>query len=112
MRRAIAPCLKAAQEPLALKLRPLSADFKALHVILTSGAGSIVIFEEPAQVALANHDYASLCLKHGCRMHTFLRYPKPNGSAMYYLCLEGSKVDAFVRELWAMANQVVWTEMS
>jgi hypothetical protein len=45
-------------------------------------------------------------------MHTFLRYPKPNGSAMYYLCLEGSKVDAFVRELWAMANQVVWTEMS
>lgn len=84
--------------------------FKALYVILTSGAGSIVIFEEPAQVAQANHDYAGLCLKHGCRMHTFLRYPKLNGSAMYYLCLEGKNVDAFVRELWAMANQVLWAE--
>jgi CBS domain-containing protein len=86
--------------------------FKALYVILSSGSGSIVIFEEPALVAQANHDYARLCLKHGCRMHTFLRYPKPNGSAMYYLCLEGKNVDAFVRELWTMANQVVWAESS
>ena len=29
---------------------------------------------------------------------------------MYYLCLVGKNVDAFVRELWAMANQVVWAE--
>lgn len=86
--------------------------FKALYVILTSGAGFIVIFEEPAQTAQGNHDYAKLCLKHGCRIHTFLRYPKPNGSAMYYICLEGKNVDAFVRELWAMANQVVWAEKS
>jgi acetoin utilization protein AcuB len=84
--------------------------FKALYAILTSSGGSIVIFEEPSQAAQANHDYVRLCLKLGCRIHTFLRYPKPNGGSMYYLSLEGKNVDAFVRELWAMANQVVWAE--
>jgi acetoin utilization protein AcuB len=84
--------------------------FKALYVILTSSAGSVVIFEEPAQNARANHDYARLSLKHGCRLQTFLRHPRQNGASMYYLCLEGRGVEAFVRELWAMANQVVWTD--
>ena len=84
--------------------------FKALYVILTSSVGSIIIFEEPAQLAQANHDYAGLCLKHGCRLHTLLRYPQPSGGVMYYLCLEGQNVDAVIRALWAMSNQVVWTE--
>jgi acetoin utilization protein AcuB len=86
--------------------------FKALYVILTSSAGAVVIFEEPAQNARANHDYARLSLKHGCRLQTFLRHPKHNGGTMYYLCLEGKGVEAFVRELWAMANQVVWTDIN
>lgn len=84
--------------------------FKALYVMLTSSAGSIVIFEESAQAAQANPDYAGLCLKHGCRLHTLLRYPQPNGGAMYYLCVEGPNVDAVIGGLWAMSNQVVWTE--
>lgn len=84
--------------------------FKALYAILTSSAGSIVIFEEPAQAAQANHDYAGLCLQHGCRLHTFLRYPQPGGGVMYYLCIEGQNVDAVISGLWAMSNQVVWTE--
>lgn len=84
--------------------------FKALYVILTSSAGTVVIFEEPAQNARANHDYARLSLKHGCRLQTFLRHPRQKGASMYYLCLEGRGVGAFVRELWTMANQVVWTD--
>lgn len=84
--------------------------FKALYLILTSSAGSIVIFEEPLQVSQANHDYVGLCLKHGCRLQTLLRHPKPNGSVMYYLCLEGQNVDVLIRDLWAMSSQVVWTE--
>ena len=84
--------------------------FKALYVILSSSAGSIVIFEETAQAAQANHDYAGLCFKHGCRLHTLLRYPQPGGGAMYYLCIEGQNVDAVIDGLWAMSNQVVWTE--
>jgi acetoin utilization protein AcuB len=95
------------------KLRGIITEsdvFKALYVILTSSGGSFVVFEEPAQATQANHDYVRLCLKHGCRLQTLLCYPKPNGGSMYYLCLEGKNVDAFVRELWAMANQVLWAE--
>jgi acetoin utilization protein AcuB len=95
------------------KLRGIITEsdvFKALYVMLTSSTGSIVIFEEPAQVALSNQDYAGLCLKHGCRVHTLLRYPQPSGGAMYYLCLEGQNVDSVIGGLWAMSNQVVWTE--
>ena len=84
--------------------------FKALYVMLSSSAGSIVIFEETAQAAQANHDYAGLCFKHGCLLHTLLRYPQPGGGAMYYLCIEGKNVDAVIDELWAMSSQVVWTE--
>ena len=84
--------------------------FRALYSILASSAGSIVIFEEPAHVAQINHDYVRLCLKHGCRLNTFLSYPNPNGGTMYYLSLHGENLDGFVRELWAMANQVIWAE--
>jgi acetoin utilization protein AcuB len=84
--------------------------FKAMYLILTSSAGSIVIFEETPQTSQANHDYAGLCHKHGCRLQTLLRHPKPNGSVMYYLCLTGKNVEAFIHNLWAMSNQVVWTE--
>ncbi|MGE5257466.1 MAG: CBS domain-containing protein [Hyphomicrobiales bacterium] len=84
--------------------------FKALYLILTSSPGSIVIFEEPAQAAQANHDYAGLCFQHGCRLHTLLRYPQPGGGAMYYLGIEGRNVDAVISGLWAMSNRVVWTE--
>lgn len=84
--------------------------FKALHAILTSGAGTTILFEEPAQPIQNRCDYASLCLKHGCRLHTFLRYPKAGGGAMYFIRLEGKNLEGFVRELWAMSNQVLWTE--
>ncbi len=84
--------------------------FKALHAILTSGAGATIIFEEPARPAEGDRDYAGLCLKHGCRLHTFLRYPKLGGASMYFLRVAGKNADGVVRELWAMANQVLWTE--
>lgn len=84
--------------------------FKALYAILMSSAGSIVIFEEPVQAAQANHDYAGLCLQHGCRLHTLLRYPQPGGGAMYYLCIEGQNLDAVIGSLWAMSNRVVVAE--
>lgn len=84
--------------------------FKALHAILTSGAGTTILFEEPAQPIQNRCDYASLCLKHGCRLHTFLRYPKAGGGAMYFIRLEGKNQEGFVRELWAMSNQVLWTD--
>jgi acetoin utilization protein AcuB len=86
--------------------------FRALYAILASNAGTVVIFEESAQAARANHDYAGLCLKHGCRLHALLRYLQPSGDATYYLCLEGRNVDAVIRGLWAMSNQVVWTGKS
>lgn len=89
-----------------------SDAFKALHAILTSGAGTTILFEEPARSAQGACDYAALCLKHGCRLHTFLRYPKAGGGAMYYLRLEGKNLDGFVRELWAKSNQVLYTETS
>jgi acetoin utilization protein AcuB len=84
--------------------------FKAFYAILTSTQGWIILFEEPAQLADAQHDYVKLCLEHGCRIHTVLKYSTPTGATMYYLCVEGENVDAFVRSLWAMSNQVVLVE--
>ena len=65
---------------------------------------------EPAELADVQHDYVKLCLEHGCRVHTVLKYPTATGSTMYYLCVAGADVDAFVRKLWAMSNQVVLVE--
>jgi acetoin utilization protein AcuB len=84
--------------------------FKAFYAILTSNRGWIVLFEEPAELADAQHDYVKICLEHDCRIHTVLKYPTSTGATMYYLCAEGENVDAFVRKLWAMSNQVVLVE--
>lgn len=84
--------------------------FKAFYGILASTRGWTILFEEPAELADAQHDYVKLCLEHGCRIHTALKYPTSAGATMYYLCIEGENVDAFVRKLWAMSNQVVMVE--
>jgi acetoin utilization protein AcuB len=84
--------------------------FKALYAILTPSAGVTIVFEELAQAASAEVDYARLCIKHQLRIHSLLRYPKPGGGAMYYLCVDGKDADAFTRELWARSNQVVFVE--
>jgi acetoin utilization protein AcuB len=84
--------------------------FKAFYGILTAPRGWIVLFEEPAQLAEGQHDYVKLCLEHGCRVHTVLKYPTSTGGTMYYLCIEGANVDAFVKKLWAMSNLVVLVE--
>jgi len=84
--------------------------FKAFYGILTAPRGWIILFEEPAQLAEGQHDYVKLCLEHGCRVHTVLKYPTSTGATMYYLCIEGENVDAFVKKLWAMSNLVVLVE--
>ena len=84
--------------------------FKAFYGILTAPRGWIILFEEPAQFTEAQHDYVKLCLEHGCRVHTVLKYPTSTGSTMYYLCVEGANGDAFVKKLWAMSNLVVLVE--
>jgi acetoin utilization protein AcuB len=84
--------------------------FKAFYAILTSTRGWIILFEEPVQLADAQRDYVKLCLEHGCRIHTVLKYPTSTGTTMYYLCVEGENIDAFVGKLWAMSNQVVLVE--
>jgi CBS domain-containing protein len=87
--------------------------FKALHAILSSGSGATVIFEAPGHGPAGSDevDYAGLCLRHGCRLHTFLRYPNGGGGAtMYFLRMEGGSAALVVRELWALAHKVLWTE--
>jgi acetoin utilization protein AcuB len=84
--------------------------FKAFYGILTSPRGWVILFEEPARPAGAQHDYVKLCLEYGCRIHTVLKYPTPAGTTMYYLCVEGADIDAFVEKLRAMSNQVVLVE--
>ena len=84
--------------------------FKALYALLTPPAGVTIVFEELPQTADAEVDYAGLCIKHRLRIHSLLKYPKPGGGAMYYLCVDGENEDAFIRELWARSHQVVFVE--
>ncbi len=83
--------------------------FKALYSILTPPGGMRVIFEElPAPSG--GVDYAGMCARQHLRLHTFLKYPRPGGGAMVYLCAEGDGAEAFVRELWARSCRVVSAE--
>jgi acetoin utilization protein AcuB len=81
--------------------------FKALHAILTSSKGVTIVFEELPQTAAAGVDYAGICIRHRLRLLSLLRYPKPDGGAMYYLCVEGKDEDGFIGELRARSNQVI-----
>jgi acetoin utilization protein AcuB len=84
--------------------------FKAFYEILTSPRGRVILFEEPAQLAAEQHDYVKVCLEYDCRVHTVLKYLTSTGSTMYYLCIEGENIDAFVGKLRAMSNQLMLVE--
>jgi acetoin utilization protein AcuB len=84
--------------------------FKAFYEILASPRGWIILFEEPAQLAAAHHDYVKVCLEFGCRIHTVLKYLTSTGSTMYYLCIEGENIDSILGKLRAMSNQVMLVE--
>jgi acetoin utilization protein AcuB len=85
--------------------------FKALYGILTPPGGMRVIFEEVPPRS-GEIDYAGMCARHYLRLHTFLKYPGPEGGAMVYLCAEGDGAEAFVRELWTRSCRVVSVEFS
>lgn len=81
--------------------------FKALYAVLTPAKGVTIVFEELPHSAAADTDYAGLCIKHRLRLQSLLRYPKPEGGAMYYLCADGKDEDRFVGELRARSIQVI-----
>lgn len=83
--------------------------FKALYGILTPPGGMRVIFEE-LQPPSGGIDYAGMCARQHLRLHTFLKFPRPGGGAMVYLCAEGDGTEAFVRELWGLSCRVVSVE--
>jgi acetoin utilization protein AcuB len=84
--------------------------FKAFYGILTSGKGCTLLFEEAPHAPGASADYAGLCSRRGCRLRTLLRYVKPSGGAIYFLCIEGDGVDAFIADVWALSHQVIAVE--
>ncbi len=81
--------------------------FKALYAVLTPSKGVTIVFEELSQTAAADVDYSGICIRHRLRLLSLLRYPKPDGGAMYYLCVEGKDEDGFIGELRARSNQVI-----
>jgi acetoin utilization protein AcuB len=83
--------------------------FKALFGILTAHTGCTILFEEPAQ-AEAGSDYAQMCIRHSCRIHSLLRYPKPEGGFVIHLCIAGGDADGLIAGMRAATYQVIRIE--
>jgi acetoin utilization protein AcuB len=83
--------------------------FKAVWGMLSSAAGSRILFEAPQELKEGAVDYVELCIAHGCKVRALLRYPRDPG-AMYFMRVEGKGVDAFVTALWQHAAKVIAVE--
>ena len=84
--------------------------FKALWVTLSSEIACRIIFETFHDADNAFVDIAELCQKHRCHVRFFLRYPRPEGGSICYLCIEGEEIDALIDDLWAASDKVLSVE--
>ena len=84
--------------------------FRALWRILSSETGCRIIFEKLHDTDMGLMDYVERCRKHRCRVNSLLRYPRPEGGSLYYLCIEGEEIDTVIDELWAESATVLSVE--
>lgn len=77
--------------------------FRAVWRVLGEGGGVRVILEEQHHTQGAQPDYVALLLKHGCRLHSFLRFPGPDGGDLVHLRVVGPRASALVDDLAASA---------
>jgi acetoin utilization protein AcuB len=80
---------------------------RALWRILSSETGCRLLLEESRDTDTGLMDYAERCRKHGCRLKSLLRYPRPEGGSIYYLCIEGEETDALIDDLWSESTKVL-----
>jgi acetoin utilization protein AcuB len=83
---------------------------KALWRILSSETGCRVLLEKLRDIDTDLMDYVERCRRHRCRLNSLLRYPRPEGGSIYYLCIEGEKIDALIDDLWAESTKVLSVE--
>ena len=81
--------------------------FKAIWKILSSDRGTRIIVEDARHSQAAPIDFPSLCERHGCRVHAFLRFPRVQEGDICYLRVEGKNIEGLIDGLWALSCQVL-----
>ncbi len=81
--------------------------FKALWKILSSDKGTRIILEESRTAPAVPVDFMSLCTVYGCRLHAFLRFPRPRERDICYLRVEGDNIEGLIDALWSRSCQVI-----
>jgi len=81
--------------------------FKAIWKILSSDKGYRIIFETPGSAQTAPIDWMNLCDAHGCKVHAFLRFPRPKEGDICYLCVQGERIEGLIDALWSKSCQVI-----
>lgn len=85
--------------------------FRAIWGILSNRTSyRILFFEKGGELNRSPNDYIEMCLKHHCRIHTFITYPKPDDGYMQYLCIEGDGGDDFIKDLWSHSCEIIIVE--
>jgi len=85
--------------------------FKAMWGILSHKTSyRILFFDRGLDTDNDPNDYIELCLRHTCRVNTFISYPRPEGGHMHYLCIKGAGADGLVKDLWTYPCDIVFVE--
>ena len=85
--------------------------FKAMWGILSHKTSyRILFFDKGQSTDNTPNDYIELCLKHHCKVNTFISYPKPDNGHMHYLCIQGAKVEELVKDLWSYSCDIIFVE--
>jgi len=80
--------------------------FRALTGILSSAAGSRIVFEKP-RTAQGYAEVMELCLQHRCPVHALLRCERQEGDDIYYLCVAGGDTESLIQDLWSSSAQIL-----
>lgn len=81
--------------------------FKAIWKILSADTGTRIIFEIPRSPQAVPVDCMSMCEIYGCRVHAFLRFPRPKEGDICHLRVEEGNIEGLIDELWSKACKVI-----
>lgn len=81
--------------------------FKAIWKILSSDRGTRIIVEDSRNAQTVPVDFMRLCERYGCRVHAFLRFPRPKEGDICYLRVEGKNIEGLIDDLWSQSCQVI-----
>jgi len=86
--------------------------FKALWGFFSYTGGTRLLFQEAMGSQQEHTDPIALCNEYECIVNALLRHHLPEGSSMYYLCIEGDRAQELIEALRRDAFKVLLVEQN